>query len=205
MDWDIEMRIRRSIVLLILALAIPTLASDNWPRYRGPGALGVAEDAELPDSWGTSKNVDWKRDIPGRGWSSPIVWGNRVFLTTVVNSGETEEARKGLYFGGDRNKASKEIHEWQVLCLDPTPGKVVWNEAVHKAAPLIPSILKTVMLRRPLSQTADWSTRTLETSAYSALTLMDVCDGKSRFALSAPGMTGGQPRHQCCTTGDFTS
>lgn len=136
------MRIRQLIVLLILALAIPAFASDNWPRYRGPGALGVAEDAELPDSWDTSKNVDWKRDIPGRGWSSPIVWGNRVFLTTVVNSGETEEARKGLYFGGDRSKASQDIHEWRVLCLDLTTGKVVWNEAVHKATPQNPVHIK---------------------------------------------------------------
>jgi outer membrane protein assembly factor BamB len=136
------MWIRQSIFLLMLALAIPATAADNWPRYRGPGALGVAEDAELPDSWDTSKNVEWKRDIPGRGWSSPIVWGNRVFLTTVANAGKTEDARKGLYFGGDRSKASKDVHEWRVLCLDLATGKIVWNEVVHKAAPQNPVHIK---------------------------------------------------------------
>jgi outer membrane protein assembly factor BamB len=121
--------------LLLLTVNLSVSAADNWPRYRGPDAMGVAEDAQLPDAWDTSKNVEWKSDIPGRGWSSPIVWGNRVFLTTVVDSGNAEEAKKGLYFGGNRNKASKDIHEWRVLCLDLTTGDVLWNEVVHKAAP----------------------------------------------------------------------
>jgi outer membrane protein assembly factor BamB len=79
--------------LLLLTVNLSVSAADNWPRYRGPDAMGVAEDAQLPDAWDTSKNVEWKSDIPGRGWSSPIVWGNRVFLTTVVDSGNAEEAK----------------------------------------------------------------------------------------------------------------
>jgi outer membrane protein assembly factor BamB len=136
------MRIHCLAVLLLATANLSVSAADNWPRYRGPDAMGVAEEAQLPDSWDVSKNVEWKSDIPGRGWSSPIVWGDRVFLTTVVDSGNAEEAKKGLYFGGNRNKASKEIHEWRVLCLDLTTGKVLWNEVVHKAAPSNPIHIK---------------------------------------------------------------
>jgi hypothetical protein len=67
--------------------------------------LGVAPDhPQLPGSWSVSEddseNIRWTRDIPGRGWSSPIVWGNRVFLTTVVSEGKLEAAKKGLYLLG---------------------------------------------------------------------------------------------------------
>jgi len=70
---------------LVLWTAITPLgAAENWPQFRGPGARGVADDADLPDRWSATDNVAWKTAIPGRGWSSPIVWGNRVFLTTAV-------------------------------------------------------------------------------------------------------------------------
>jgi len=117
-------------------------AADNWPRLRGPGALGVAAGADLPETWDTDKNVEWKTDVPGRGWSSPIIWGHQVFLTTVINSGRTEEARKGLYFGGNRKVASTDIHEWRVLCFDLEDGKLLWNRLVHKGVPENPIHIK---------------------------------------------------------------
>src|SRR5215472_9887312 len=80
-------------------------AVDNWPQFRGPGALGVAEDARLPDAWSETENVLWKTPIVGMGWSSPIVWGNRVYLTTAISAGEVEQPKKGLYFGGERKKS----------------------------------------------------------------------------------------------------
>lgn len=134
---------RMTLATVLLASAAVAADTDaNWPRFRGPNALGVAENSKLPDSWDTKKNVEWKAEIPGRGWSSPIVWGDRVFLTTVVSTGKTEEPRKGLYFGGDRFKASKAVHEWRVLCLDLTTGKVLWNQLVEKAAPGNPIHIK---------------------------------------------------------------
>ncbi|HEX7377051.1 MAG TPA: PQQ-binding-like beta-propeller repeat protein [Pirellulales bacterium] len=56
---------------------------NRWPQFRGPGARGVGEGTNLPDRWSAKENVAWKRDIPGRGWSSPVVWASHVFLTTV--------------------------------------------------------------------------------------------------------------------------
>ena len=129
---------RFAFVLLLLPLfANPVLGadSDNWSQFRGPGSRGVATNTNLPDVWSATKNVSWKRDIPGRGWSSPVVWENRVFLTTVTTEGEYEKPKKGLYFGGDRPKPPSAVHHWQVLCLNLQTGKIDWQKEVHKGKP----------------------------------------------------------------------
>lgn len=111
-------------------------AVDNqWPGFRGPGARGIADDPRLPDRWSTTENVDWKRDIAGRGWSSPVVWGQKIFLTTVINTGETEEAKKGLYFGGERLRPPESVHQWKVLCLGLDSGEILWEQQVHEGVP----------------------------------------------------------------------
>ena len=110
-------------------------ADENWSQFRGPGALGISNNVNLPDKWSATKNVLWKRDIPGRGWSSPVVWGNRVFLTTAINEGEAEEPRKGLYFGGNRYKPSNHVHHFKVLCLDLGTGAVLWERIALKSRP----------------------------------------------------------------------
>ena len=89
-------------LVALLLIATAESAENNWPQFRGADSRGVAENPALPDTWSATENVEWKTDLPGRGWSSPIVWGDRIFLTTVVNDGETPEPKKGLYFGGNR-------------------------------------------------------------------------------------------------------
>ncbi len=128
--------------LSLFARAAEPAADANWPQFRGPGGLGVAEGAGLPEHWSATENVAWKTDIPGRGWSSPVVWGKRVFLTTVVNTGESEAVKKGLYFGGERNKAPDAVHQWKVLCLDLDSGKVLWERQVHEGKPVTPIHIK---------------------------------------------------------------
>ena len=127
-----------SLILLLLGGAI---ANDRWPQFRGPGSLGVAEDSDLPDAWSTTENVAWKTDIPGTGWSSPIVWGDNIFVTTVVSAVEGEKPKKGLYFGGER-KTPDNIHRWVVYCVDWKTGKVRWERDVHKGVPPGPRHLK---------------------------------------------------------------
>src|SRR5260221_5771762 len=107
----------------------------HWPQFRGPGSLGVAENSNLPDRWSTKENVAWKVDIAGRGWSSPIVWGDRVFVTTVVSEGEIEQPKKGLYFGGERREVPKSTHHWVVLCLDLQSGRELWRREAHSGPP----------------------------------------------------------------------
>ncbi len=111
------------------------LADSNWPQFRGSGARGTTNESKIPDRWSATENVAWKRDIPGRGWSSPVVWGNHLFLTTVVNTGESEAPKKGLYFGGDRPLPPGSIHQWKVLCLDLETGDVRWERQVHEGKP----------------------------------------------------------------------
>ena len=157
------MKSRISILVTMLLIAGPSLANaqankvqesstkpnvlrtdmGNWPQFRGPGSRGVADNTSYPETWSATENVDWKTDLPGRGWSSPVVWGDRVFLTTVINSGQSEEPKKGLYFGGDRPKPSESMHQWQVLCLDLATGKLLWDRTVHEAKPEAPIHLKS--------------------------------------------------------------
>lgn len=125
------------VSLVIFALSVMSEfvdAQSQWSQFRGPGARGVAEGTQVPDRWSDTENVAWKRDLPGRGWSSPVVWNDRVFLTTVVNTGTTEEAKKGLYFGGNR-PAPDSIHRWQVICLDLKSGEIRWERQVHEGKP----------------------------------------------------------------------
>ncbi len=128
-------------MVLCSILGAVTLAEVNWPCFRGL-SCGVAEDQVLPVSWSATKNVAWKVDIPGRGWSSPVVWGDKVFLTTVASEGAVEEAKKGLYMGGNRDKASAVAHHWMVYCIDFDSGKILWHRDVHTGKPARPIHIK---------------------------------------------------------------
>jgi outer membrane protein assembly factor BamB len=124
-------------LLLTIALAMPAADSPDakqWAQFRGPGSLGVSDDPALPDKWSQTENVAWKTAIPGVGWSSPIIWGNRIFVTTVISSAEVEKPKKGLYFGGER-KAPADEHRWMVYAVDFNTGKVVWEREVKRGVP----------------------------------------------------------------------
>ncbi len=123
-------------LLAVVAIGSAGLADENWPQFRGWSSTGVIEGpTDLPDRWSATEHIAWKADIPGRGWSSPVVWENRVFLTTVVNLGESEEPKKGLYFGGNRPDPPQSKHEWIVLCLDLKNGNTLWKKKVHQGEP----------------------------------------------------------------------
>ncbi|HPA06566.1 MAG TPA: PQQ-binding-like beta-propeller repeat protein, partial [Candidatus Hydrogenedentes bacterium] len=115
-----------------------TFARDGneWPQFRGPGGGGVAQDARssgVPTEWDTTKNVAWRIDVPGLGWCSPIVWGNRVFLTTAVDAQGTEQPEEGFYLGKDRGGRGE--HRWLVLAYDLNTGAKLWERQVHQAVP----------------------------------------------------------------------
>jgi outer membrane protein assembly factor BamB len=120
-----------NLAFLIVTLV---LAGDNWPQFRGPGSTGVADDPALPDHWSTTQNVAWKTDIPGSGWSSPVVWGDRIFVTSVISSGGTEAPKKGLYMGGER-KAPTDEHRSMVYAIDFKSGKILWEREAHRGVP----------------------------------------------------------------------
>jgi len=111
-------------------------AGNKWPQFRGPGGSGIAQDlksSRVPTQWDTTKNVAWRIDVPGLGWSSPIVWGNRVFLTTAVDAQGTEQPEGGFYLGKDRGGRGE--HRWLVLAYDLNTGVKLWERQVHQAVP----------------------------------------------------------------------
>jgi len=72
------------LLLLSVPATLPAAAVENWPQWRGPGGQGVSADTEVPTEWAPDKNVLWKAELPGTGMSSPIVWGDRIYLTAVL-------------------------------------------------------------------------------------------------------------------------
>ncbi len=133
------MRLRNSLLiastLLGACCALGAVPEENWPQFRGPESRGISDEANLPDRWSKTENVAWSTAIPGRGWSSPIVWGDRVFLTSAIRlKGEAEKVKPGLYFGGER-KTPKDPHRWVVFCLDLRTGKILWEKTAHEGVP----------------------------------------------------------------------
>jgi outer membrane protein assembly factor BamB len=139
------------LVLLLLALAGPARA-DDWPAFRGGARAGVAEAPTLPTTWSDTANVAWKADVPGAGWSSPVVWGGRVFLTTAVSGDKQPEPRKGLYIANLSGKPPPGEHRWQVLCLDARSGKVLWQQTAFEGkAPAAVHIKNSLASETPVT------------------------------------------------------
>jgi outer membrane protein assembly factor BamB len=132
------------LVAGLSTLSSPAWAADNVPAFLA-GRLPAETGSLPPERWSATENVLWKTDVPGLAWSSPIVWGNRVYLTTCVNTGATRQPRKGLYLEDvDANKypKPKDVHEWKVLCLDLNSGKTIWEQTAHAAIPARPHHIK---------------------------------------------------------------
>jgi outer membrane protein assembly factor BamB len=115
----------------------PAPATGSWPSFRGPQASGVAEDQELPDDWdgNTGENILWKTPIRGLAHSSPIVWGDRVFVTTAISSRADASFRPGLYGDGDASD-DRTVHEWVILAIDKRTGAIEWQSVAHEGAPV---------------------------------------------------------------------
>jgi outer membrane protein assembly factor BamB len=127
---------RSALALVLLLSATAPSAAQNWPSFRGPDAAGVAPGAKPPSSWdaATSKNVAWKTSIPGLAHSSPIVWGDRVYLTTAVAATGTPTVKTGEKAGID-SAADMVSHTWRVIAVDRASGKIAWDREVHRGVP----------------------------------------------------------------------
>ena len=128
-----------SLILSLWCFCLATRnvsSQENWTRFRGPNADGVAQDnPQLPTQWNQNENILWKTDIPGLGWSSPVIWENKVFLTTVTSDGTFEKPKSGLYNGEGRKEIPGGKHQWLVYCLDRDQGTVLWKKEVHQGTP----------------------------------------------------------------------
>lgn len=124
--------------IFILCLIALSVSAQNWPQFRGPGATGVVEGGASAVKWDAAKseNTLWKTEIPGLGHSSPVVWGNKVFITTAVTSGPKDETRYGLY--GDVAPVKDDPkHVWKVYALDKFTGKILWERIAYEGLPKV--------------------------------------------------------------------
>lgn len=121
------------------AAALPGAASErgSWPSFRGPQASGIAEGQHLPDRWDgtTGENILWRTPIPGLAHSSPIVWGDRLFVTTAVSSLPSASFKPGLYGDGDASD-DRSKQKWMILAIDKKSGKTVWERVAYEGEPL---------------------------------------------------------------------
>lgn len=128
-----------SVVLVCVILICPNhLGAHNWPGWRGDGG-GISPEKNLPLRWSEDEGVKWKTLIPGAGHSSPIVWENRLFVTSAVaEDPNVETFRGGVYFGGNRSKPDDSEYTFNVICLDAERGNILWDKAVVKQRPRTP-------------------------------------------------------------------
>ena len=123
-------------VCVAIFLILSVVHAQNWPQFRGAGAQGIAEGKVAPTTWDVTKmtGVRWKTPIPGLAHSSPVIWGERVFLTTAVSSEAKPTSRYGLY--GDVDPVKDEPkHTWHVMALDKQTGKVIWDRIAYEGVP----------------------------------------------------------------------
>jgi outer membrane protein assembly factor BamB len=136
--------LRSVTTLLLLALLLPVspgkspAAEIHWPTFRGPNASGIAEGFPTSVQWNVpaGENVKWKTPIPGLGHSSPVIWGNRLFITTAISGQADPQLKVGLY--GDIGSVQDDTsHQWVVYCLDKQTGKILWEQVAHTGVPKI--------------------------------------------------------------------
>jgi outer membrane protein assembly factor BamB len=132
-------------VVLALGIALSVVGAQRpvdptagtWPSFRGKEASGVAEGQNLPDNWNvkTGQNVLWRTPIPGLAHSSPIVWGDRLFVTSAVSSNPNATFRAGLYGDGDASD-DRSRQRWVVYALDKRTGRILWERTAFEGVPL---------------------------------------------------------------------
>jgi outer membrane protein assembly factor BamB len=119
------------------SLSSKTSSKGSWPSFRGPQASGIAEGQNLPDRWDpkTGENILWRTPIPGLAHSSPVVWGDRIFVTTAVSSDPKASFRPGLYGDGDASK-DRSRQRWMLYSVDKQNGKVLWERLAYEGEPI---------------------------------------------------------------------
>jgi outer membrane protein assembly factor BamB len=133
-------------VLIFSLFAVERAAEfgSNWPQWRGPTAMGISPKGDPPVEWSETKNIKWKVETPGRGNSTPIIWGDTIYLLTAIEtdkivdtmdeSAPESEQRRGRR-RESRGVATKNVHRFDVLALDRNTGKSLWQRTVTEEWP----------------------------------------------------------------------
>jgi outer membrane protein assembly factor BamB len=127
-------------IACLVFLVSTAFADPNWPQWRGPDGQGVSAETGLPTEWSGTKNVKWKTPIEGRGHSSPIVWGKKIFLTTALDgkkvagrpAGVTHRMSDGSDFVHPDAMGADFTHTMKVICIDRESGKILWERVAYE-------------------------------------------------------------------------
>jgi outer membrane protein assembly factor BamB/ribosomal protein S28E/S33 len=112
------------------------IVPKNWPSFRGPQASGIADGQKPPTTWDVEQksNLRWKTAIPGLGHSCPVVWGDRVYVTSAVRLDGKSDLKVGLY--GDVDSADDLTeHSWRTYCVNKNSGEIIWDRIAHNGVP----------------------------------------------------------------------
>jgi outer membrane protein assembly factor BamB len=130
-----------AISTLLLINSAGAFAGTSWPQWRGPSGQGISEEKNLPTTWSATKNIKWKTPIAGRGHSSPIVWGNKIFLTTAIEGPLVPGAKAVKHMDGDKEYVHPDSvgadhkHLFKIICLSRETGKILWEQTSFEGTP----------------------------------------------------------------------
>jgi outer membrane protein assembly factor BamB len=123
---------------LVLATSAAAAARENWPQWRGPAGQGVSREAELPTDWQPDRNIAWKAALPGSGHSSPVVWGNRIFVTAAIEgpvvpgAKAVEHLMEGKPWVHPDSVGADRTHTLKLLALDARSGAILWERTAYE-------------------------------------------------------------------------
>lgn len=121
-------RVPASLALALFVIAAQNLLASDWPQFRGPAGQGVSTARKVPLEWDTAANVAWSSNLPGLGWSSPVVFQDRIYLTTAVEDNVDALSDEGDTAEGEAQPS----FSLQTLCLDVATGEVLWSSEITK-------------------------------------------------------------------------
>ena len=125
-----------ALILLPLQAAEGEPAGEgHWPQWRGPLGTGVAPQGDPPVEWAEDRNVRWKLPLPGSGHGTPVIWGDRIFLTTAIPYGDVVDGTYPEDHGAHDNVAPNRRLHFVVLAVDREAGKILWQRTVHSGSP----------------------------------------------------------------------
>ncbi|HEY3788562.1 MAG TPA: PQQ-binding-like beta-propeller repeat protein, partial [Urbifossiella sp.] len=139
---------------LFSSTTVGLVYGDDWPQFRGLNGSATSREKNLPTEWSTDKNVAWKVKLPGYGWSCPVVWGDKVFVTTAVSEKQQKPSGgfgggKGGFGGGKggggggfgpggggmKGRVPDTLYKWELHCLNAADGKTLWKRTAAEKKP----------------------------------------------------------------------
>jgi outer membrane protein assembly factor BamB len=146
------------VAAFLLAGVVAFGADRGWPQFRGPESNPAVDGPRLPERWSKAQNIEWSAEVPGRGWSSPVVTGNRVFVTAAVTEGESKKPQAGTEYSNeyaaeltkqglspqevmarvtarDLELPNEVVLHYFLYCLDLRTGALLWKKEFHSGRP----------------------------------------------------------------------